>query len=122
MLRFKLPFGYLWAVEKEIFQEKKPSAFSPWYFTAERTFVGIIDGNHLIEFARRQDNDDAAWMVVENGAVVKFVSGYYDYTDTDRNVITYKEYINFWEWLKSVIDDIAYIFDFIETKDENNSA
>ncbi len=115
MLEFKLPNAYLWAIKQEIFEEKKPSAFSPWYFTADRTFVGVINSNNFIEFARRQDNDDAAWMVIENDIVIKFVVGHYDYTPIERKLIIYREYPNFWEWLKFVIDDVA---EFVEEYDD----
>lgn len=102
---------YRWAVDKEIAGYDAFTQLEPWYFLPDGEIFDVTqkwpsgrDESPLIAFARRQDCDDIACFDFSLGNSLKVVliegwsAGAY-------SVIT--EYTTFWEWMKSVIDDIA---------------
>lgn len=107
---FTLPPGYQWLLKKGIIAYYS-SPLYPWYYLSKQDVFNVTDkwpqGSYegcLIAFARRYDNDDIACFSVKSQAVecVVVINGW---TSSGYDVIA--SYNTFWEWLKSVIDDIA---------------
>lgn len=110
---FRVPRGYEWLVERGIMTNLN-SPLDPWYLldqsqksvASEQTLDGAQ--RRLVSFARRSDNDDiACFRVTAQNEVdgVALVHGWVPGIG-DQIVATYD---TFWEWLKSVIDDIAEV-------------
>src|SRR5215204_6484864 len=106
---FAIPAGYSWMLEKGLIGFSE-SPLRPWYFL-DRTECFAVDEKWppksdavvgMIAFARRYDNDDIACFM-RVGEVTKVVvihgwtAGGYDIVAT---------YDRFWDWVKSLIDDI----------------
>ena len=105
------PRGYKWIIQQGWVGYAECTGLQPWYFLEERKqFVvtekwanGSFPGT-LIAFARRQDNDEIACFVIEalTATQIVIVNGW---TSSGYDVL--HTYSSFWEWMKSVIDDIA---------------
>jgi hypothetical protein len=102
---------YRWVIDRGMVGFEPFTALQPWFFLpeGEKFFLndrwpdGASDAP-LLAFARRQDGDDIACLkggfgnALEVVVVQGWTSGGYDIIET---------YSTFWEWLKSVVDDIA---------------
>lgn len=109
---FVLPPGYLWLIENRLIGFGPFSGLQPWYYLdKENTFsvsqrwpkINQSEAS-LIAFAKRQDNDDLACFKVHKGQVTAVVR-IHGWAPDGYDIIA--EYQSFWDWLKSVIDDIA---------------
>jgi hypothetical protein len=108
---FELPRGYRWLLDRGLVGFEANSSLQPWHYLPSKHAFDLGErwpsrpGNtRLFAFAKRQDCDDlACFEVVGSRAERIFVvhgwtpGGY----EVDRS------YQSFWEWLKSVVDDIA---------------
>jgi hypothetical protein len=110
---FAVPEGYRWLIERGHvgFEDRTP--LEPWYFLKGPFDIQDLwprgpSKAALFGFARRQDTDDIACFEVEGGKVVRIV-GIHGWT-SEGYVVT-ETYENIWEWLKSAIDDIAFLTD-----------
>lgn len=108
---FVTPRGYKWLLERGLVGYYDYSALEPWYYLERDEVFSVTDewpqGPHrgrLIAFARRQDCDDIACFDVGPQGVNSIVI-IHGWTSTGYDIIA--SYRTFWEWLKSVIDDIA---------------
>jgi hypothetical protein len=110
---FRVPRGYQWLVERKILTSLN-SPLDPWYLLDQSqkstASAQTIDGaqHRLVSFARRSDSDDiACFMVTPQNEVdgVALIQGWVPGIG-DQIVATYD---SFWEWMKSVIDDIAEV-------------
>lgn len=109
---FLPPLGYLWLIERGLIGFEPGSGLQPWYYldgksafsVSQRWPMGTVVDAELFAFAKRQDNDDLACFKVHRGkiTVIEVIHGW---TPNGYNVIA--EYQTFWDWLKSVIDDVA---------------
>lgn len=103
--------AYKWVLDKGIAGHAPFTQLQPWYFLPDDEIFDVTqkwpsgrDEIPLIAFARRQDCDDIACLELSHGNSQKVVliegwaAGAY-------SVIS--EYPTFWEWLKSVMDDVA---------------
>ena len=105
------PIGYRWIIQQSWFGFDEFTAFQPWYLLEDtKQFVvtdrwpdGLFPGI-LMAFARRQDNDELACFVIESKKVTQIVvvngwtSSGYDILQTHND---------FWDWMRSIIDDVA---------------
>lgn len=103
--------GYRWLIDRGIVGFEPFTALQPWFFEPEERQFFVSehwpDGPSeapLLVFARRQDCDDLACLKAGSGnalevvAIQGWTSGGYEIIET---------YPTFWEWVKSVIDDVA---------------
>ncbi len=105
--------GYRWVVERGLVGWAPFTELQPWYFlpeeemfdATERWPIGPSDAPLLV-FARRQDCDDLACFRqgVGNTSEVVEVEGW---SQGGNSYDIIRLFPTFWEWLKSVIDDIA---------------
>jgi len=109
---FDVPRGYCWLLERGLVGYEPFSALQPWYYLdARHSFVvnerwpdPILDCERLVAFARRQDTDDVACFAMNGGkvAAIYLIHGW-----TREGYTIAEKYSDFWNWLKSVVDDIA---------------
>ena len=110
-----VPIGYIWLIRQDIMGFDPDSRLEPWFLlessesfdVTERWPNGPLD-NTLISFARRYDCDDIACFEVCDRRVCSIVviQGWYD-----GSYLVLNTYNTFWDWIKSVIDDIAQILE-----------
>jgi hypothetical protein len=108
---FEPPRGYTWAQERGIIGQQPTSALEPWFYLAP---ADIFDPDEkwskqrtryrLVAFARRYDQDAIACFAIADRTVQRIVV-IQGWTSDGYDVVA--EYATYWEWLKSVIDDIA---------------
>ncbi len=106
---FLLPKGYKWVLQQGWGGFKEFTGLQPWFFLPENDlfFVnrrwpnGPFPGE-LLAFARRQDNDEIAAADVSGRHKVIVINSW---TTDGYDVV--QPYDSFWEWMKSVMDDIA---------------
>jgi hypothetical protein len=116
---FVVPSGYNWLLEHGLIGFDPFSPLEPWYYLDRDEFFDVrdrwpkvSDRRSLIAFAKRQDCDDIACFEVGDKSVsaVVVIHGW-----TEDGYAVIGSYKSFWEWLKSVIDDIA---EWVETQAE----
>lgn len=112
-----VPRGYSWLLDRGVIGYEN-SGLEPWYYLDKNNIIHVTDvwpaGSYkgrLVAFARRYDNDDLACFAIE-AQHVKSIVVVHGWTDTGYDLVA--SYDTFWEWLKSVIDDIAGLVDSIE--------
>jgi hypothetical protein len=110
---FKVPRGYTWLLERGIIGYAN-SPLEPWYYLDKRQGVQGATAHQpqgggtgrLVSFARRGDSDDIACFRVNSKNEVDGVVLIHGWVPvTGYQVVA--TYNSFWDWLKSVIDDIA---------------
>jgi hypothetical protein len=109
---FDIPKGYEWLLERALIGFEPFSPLQPWhYLDAENVFnvttkwpQGPFKEGELIAFAKRQDCDDVACFCVKTGKVEGLVI-IHGWTNQGYEVLVRFE--TFWDWLKSIIDDIS---------------
>ena len=108
---FEVPRAYYWIVKRRVVGFDANTRLQPWYFLDQRSAFSVSDrwprGSELdlFAFARRQDCDDiACFEAVPRGRAVRIIV-VHGWTSTGYDVVA--SYDSLWEWLKSVIDDIA---------------
>lgn len=89
------------------------SPLRPWYHLGAEAFWlderwPAAGSDRLSAFARRKDTDDIACFKVEGGEVVAVVVAH-GWTSRGYDVVA--SYETVWDWLKSVIDDLAELVD-----------
>jgi hypothetical protein len=106
-----LPPPYTWVVDHGLVGFEPFTALQPWYFLGEgdvfdahEEWPGAKGKRPLIVFARRQDCDDLACFDLkpDGSSTVVLIEGW---SAGAYNFVA--EYATFWEWMKTVIDDIA---------------
>ncbi|MDI9071545.1 hypothetical protein [Xanthomonas oryzae] len=113
------PIGYKWVMQRGLVGYDSFSQLQPWYFVSlDHCFWATerwpcVYGKRLFVFARRQDNDDLACFVVDDAGMAGQVLIIQGWTSDGFRVI--REFPDFWEWLKGVIDDIAEWVSFDES-------
>jgi hypothetical protein len=110
-LDFVRPKGYGWLIERGIIGYEPFGPLQPWHYLEGNKIFCVSDiwptGPHkglLISFAKRQDCDDYACFDVEE-SLVRSIMVIHGWTSSGYDILAI--YKSFWEWLKSVIDDIA---------------
>jgi hypothetical protein len=109
---FDVPEGYRWLFDKGVFRFEQ-DGLEPWFYldtsnafdATQRWPQGPYAGQ-LLAFARRYDTDDIACFAVVNGSAARIVL-IHGWTHEGYSVV--HEYETFWDWVKAVIDDIAFI-------------
>jgi hypothetical protein len=110
-MHFEFPMGYQWLLDQGVAGCKPFSQLQPWYYLPKEECFWVSDvwnnviDRRLFAYARRQDCDDiACFSVSEDGDVlgVVLIHGW-----TDNGFDICKEYPEFWDWLKDVINDIS---------------
>ncbi len=109
---FSAPEGYRWILERGLAGFDESSALQPWYFLPRDDVFSVSQrwpnvrhhGEELIAFARRQDCDDIACFKYECGSPIG-VTVVHGWTSEGFEVVA--DYASIWDWLKSVVDDIA---------------
>jgi hypothetical protein len=109
---FEVPRGYLWLLERDLVSFEPFGKLQPWYymdaasaFSPTTRWPNGPASARLESFARRQDNDElACFEIAEDGAAggVVVINGW---TPAGYDVLS--RHSDFWQWLKTVIDDIA---------------
>jgi hypothetical protein len=106
--------GYFWLVDRGLVGRGAFTALQPWYFVPDREMRDAAEiwpdaprTAPMMMFARRQDCDDVACFRIgpKDEAEVVVIEGW---TGGGRSYDIVQEYPSFWEWLKSVIDDVAF--------------
>jgi hypothetical protein len=110
VFKFTPPCGYTWLLERKMVAFKPFGALQPWYYIKRDEIINLRERwpngpskIELIAFARRQDNDDIACFGLEADGVVSVVV-VHGWTDSGYDIAA--RYATFWDWLKSVVDDI----------------
>jgi hypothetical protein len=113
--QFSIPNGYEWLLTQKLIGFVPDSPLYPWHyldkeaaFYTNELWPGAQGSMSLFAFARRQDCDDLACFNVESGMATKIVV-IHGWTNVGYNIVAV--YDTFWDWLKSVIDDISFIVD-----------
>jgi len=125
--REDMPSPYLWVVDRGLVGFDAFTTLQPWYFLKGPEIFDVMEkwpagpGNivdatmqsyprpemsGLLAFARRQDCDDIACFElpsIETPRVI-LIQGW---TRSGEAYDLVASYSNFWDWMKSVIDDIA---------------
>jgi hypothetical protein len=109
---FDLPSGYKWLLERSLIDFFPHSQLQPWYYLDAKSIFSAThkwpevtySRGELIAFARRQDCDDIACFSVQAGRVDTIVV-IHGWTGQGYEIVG--RYESFWDWLKSVIDDMA---------------
>lgn len=83
----------------------------PWYFLSEAEMFDATDRwpsgpceAPMLVFARRQDRDDLACFSNVTGGATEVITIHGWVADS---YVVLESFPTFWEWMKSVIDDIA---------------
>ncbi len=113
MERQMMPAQYRWVLEKGLAGVKPFTALQPWYFLQGADVFSVNakwpsgpSKTELLAFARRQDDDDIACfeMIATETHSVVVIQGW---TACGEGYEVVRRYPSFWDWLKSVVDDIA---------------
>lgn len=107
---FSAPREYWWLIERGLIGFYPFSALQPWHyldsesaFSVNQRWPSGPSKTELFAFAKRQDSDDLACFELE-GTKVTAVIVIHGWTSNGYDAVA--KYQNFWDWLKSVIDDI----------------
>ncbi len=107
------PAPYRWVVERGLVGFDPFTALQPWYFLRDPDVFNATDkwpaGQSkaaLLAFARRQDCDDIACFELGTSETdaVTMIQGW---TSQGNSYEIVARYPTFWDWMKSVIDDIS---------------
>lgn len=109
----RVPRGYRWLLEQNLVGLSPFSQLQPWYYLSAEEIFRVTDRwpkasvkELLIAFARKQDEDILACFQFETGAEdstgILIVNAW---TIDGYEVLQHFDTV--WEWLHSVIDDIA---------------
>lgn len=107
----EVPRGYSWLLEKMLIGFEPFTQFEPWYYLSRREYIEISNlwpegdmSASLFAFAKRQDSDVIACFheTRHRTEEVVVIEGW---TGNGYDVVC--TYPTFWDWVKSVIDDIA---------------
>ncbi len=113
---FKVPRGYVWLFESGVMRYAN-SPLKPWHLLdrggGNFTPPGQGTQGRLVSFARRGDTDDVACFRVNAEDEVDGVVLIHGWVPTGGHEVV-ATYDSFWEWLKSVIDDIAEVVGDVE--------
>jgi hypothetical protein len=97
------------------------SALQPWFYVDAATTFDAVEKwpggpseNHLVVFARRQDNDDLACFELGEAGVVGVVV-IHGWTGNGYSIVA--RHATFWDWLSAVVVDIR---DWCELGDPEN--
>lgn len=108
---FEVPIGYRWLASQELIGFEPHTRLQPWYYLSREEIFSVTErwpegpfSGQLVAFARRQD-DDVIACFHHSGEFFKEVVIINGWTDTGYDVL--QTYSLFWDWLKSVVDDIA---------------
>jgi hypothetical protein len=121
---FRVPRGSSWLIERGLAGFKPFSPLQPWHYLDAKTVFnvqekwssGVAASEQFVAFARRQDSDDLACFAVEGG-IAKEVVVIHGWTSAGYDLVSRHD--SFWDWMKSVIDDIAECVEAIsESADE----
>ena len=113
---FEVPIGYNWLIKHNLVGFDAFSTLEPWYyldkneyFVASQKWPDGPYSDRLVAFAKRQDCDDIACFGIQSQRVqhIVVIQGW---TETGYDVVD--TYSSFWEWMKSLIDDISEIADY----------
>jgi hypothetical protein len=112
VFEFEVPKGYIWLLDRDLVDFQPHSQLQPWYYLDNNSVFSATQkwpkteysGGELIAFAKRQDCDDMACFDVWQNDV-KAIVVIHGWTAHGFEVIA--RYDDFWNWLKSVIDDMA---------------
>lgn len=105
---FAVSSGYQWLVDRGLAGFDPFSALQPWHLLARAEAFSVstrwpragATGEEVVAFARRQDCDDLACFLRGYDGVLVI----HGWTPGGYDVVA--RYASFWDWLKSVVDDI----------------
>ena len=103
-LKTNVPAGYDWLLARGLVGYEPFSQLQPWrYLPPEHSFWASnrwpgVTNKRLLAFAKRQDCDDLACFVVDDGGVVQGVALIHGWTENGFDFC--EEFANFWTWLK----------------------
>ena len=110
---FPIPVGYDWLLNVGLITFHPSSPLQPWYYVDENESFDATstwpEGKYkdrLIVFARRQDTDDMACFAVKEGTVLAIVE-IHAWTEHGYDVTV--SHTIFWDWFRSIIDDIEEV-------------
>ncbi len=110
ILGVKPPAGYQWLIDRRIVGFAPFTQLQPWFFVQQEECFWATDKwqgvteKRLLVFARRQDCDDLACLIVNADGLVSGVALIQGWTDVGFDLV--QEYPDFWAWLKNVVQDI----------------
>jgi hypothetical protein len=106
-----IPQGYSWLLQKNLVGFEPFTQMEPWYYLDNTEYFEISSlwpqrelSTYLVAFARRQDSDEIACFLkdIQETDEVVVIQGWTP--DGYEIICTYR---SFWDWVKSVVDDIA---------------
>lgn len=109
---FDVPEAHDWFLVRGVIGFNSFGPWQPWYYYPRSEAFDVIDKwpdgpyegpGTLVVFARRQDCDDCACFEVVDGHVNK-IHLIHGWTPSGYSID--ETYDNFWNWLKSTVDDI----------------
>ena len=104
-----LPTGYQWVKKQSIFGYEPFSQLQPWYLLSEEKIFWVHKNwktdKKILVFAQRQDCDSLAGINFDEN-LNEFNEIYLIQGWTPEGFEIIETYKTFWEWFKSVIDDI----------------
>jgi hypothetical protein len=109
LINLSIPNGYWWLLDKKLIGFEPFTQLQPWYYLSPDQCFWVsnrwpnVTNKYLLAFARRQDCDDLACFVVDNN-IVNAIALIHGWTAEGYNLV--REFSDFKDWLKYVIDDI----------------
>lgn len=104
-----LPTGYQWVKKQSIFGYEPFSQLQPWYLLSEEKIFWVHKNwktdKKILVFAQRQDYDSLAGINFDEN-LNEFNEIYLIQGWAPEGFEIIETYKTFWEWFKSVIDDI----------------
>lgn len=106
-----LPAGYRWLADRSLVGYEPFTQLQPWLylpdderFWASDRWPHVTD-KRLFAFAKRQDCDDLACFVIDEDGTTYALALIHGWTTSGYDYV--KEFADFWDWLKYVVDDVS---------------
>lgn len=109
--KFNFPSGYQWLIDRGLIGFEPFTQLQPWYYMPlDECFWATdkwpnVSELRLFVFARRQDNDDLACIVLDEKHGVNEVIVIHGWTES--GFVMVQKFPSFWLWLQQVIQDIS---------------
>lgn len=110
---FTVPRGYRWLLARKLVGFAGGSALQPWHYLPAGQAFDLAarwpsgpSRTRLFAFAKRQDSDEIACFEVVDGVGRRIVR-VQGWTGGPEGYAVLRSHAGFWDWLRSVIEDIA---------------